>query len=138
MGYIRGDAAIPIPRVPYTIKNSVITSCDRNVTQVDIFGFLAKKIGDKAFSQCGNLQSITIRGSIEEIGNEAFANCTLLRAIMFTGTPEEWYAIKKGMDWNKNVPMSQVIITMSKPVLIIPCEKPSFSNLTFEDALADL
>ena len=76
-------------------------------------------IGNNAFNTCSGLTSITIPNSVTSIGQYgAFYNCTNLSTIRFEGTLEEWNAIEKGTDWNKNVPATEVICSNGSVSLV--------------------
>lgn len=66
-------------------------------------------IADSAYAGYKNLTSVTIPDSVTGIGSGAFKNCTNLTNITFNGTMEKWNAIRKGSDWNSNVPSDCVI-----------------------------
>ncbi|MBR3893959.1 MAG: leucine-rich repeat domain-containing protein [Clostridia bacterium] len=61
-------------------------------------------IGYLTFANCTGLTSITIPDSVTIIGYSAFDGCTGLTKLVYCGTGEEWDAIFKGSDWNKDVP----------------------------------
>ena len=54
-----------------------------------------------AFAGC-TFSSITIASTVREIENTAFEDCTQLTEIIFEGTAEEWNAIEKGDNWDRN------------------------------------
>ena len=66
------------------------------------------QIDGGAFANCEKLTSITLPNSITLIGNSAFWGCTSLTSINFAGTVEQWNAISKGENWNKNVPATEI------------------------------
>lgn len=72
-------------------------------------------IGDSAFYGCSNLESVTFKKTLltysqKGIGKEAFADCTALATIKFINNvaTSVWSGIKKGTDWNRNVPATKV------------------------------
>ena len=60
-------------------------------------------IESEVFLNCSMLASITIPDSVTSIGNSAFQECTRLANIYYKGTEEQWNAINKRSDWNKNM-----------------------------------
>lgn len=66
-------------------------------------------IGRQAFDTCKNINSITIPNSVTYIGYRAFYYCTNLTSITFVGTVAQWNAIEKVLEWNKNVPATEVV-----------------------------
>ena len=67
-------------------------------------------IGYGAFKGCTSLASISIPVSVTEIGENAFFGCTSLAEIHYAGSKEQWYAVEKGEDWNKDVPATDVLV----------------------------
>ena len=64
----------------YIISNNILTGItDKNLSILEIpesvDGVAIKGIGHRAFSDCGNLKTVTIPNSIETIGDFAFSNC---------------------------------------------------------------
>lgn len=57
-------------------------------------------IGDRAFSWCTSLTSITIPESVIRIGDSAFNVCSSLNLVRYKGTEEQWNAISIGDDNN--------------------------------------
>lgn len=53
-------------------------------------------------SSWSTLKKVTIPKTVTSIGARAFANCTALEEIHFDGTEEEWAAVEKGEDWDKD------------------------------------
>ena len=68
------------------------------------------EIGEKAFEGCTSLESVYISEGIKSICVDAFAGCTSLTEIHFGGSREQWEAVKKVQNWNKDVPAKNVII----------------------------
>ena len=69
-GYIFGASEVNARYVPRCLKTVTITG--------------GKTIGDRAFSNCGNIASITIPDSVTSIGNYAFYYCTSLTNVKST------------------------------------------------------
>ena len=59
-------------------------------------------IDGEAFVNCKSLTSITIPSSVKTIGKSALSGCTALTKIVYRGTADEWSAISKLADWDKN------------------------------------
>ncbi|MGN0768848.1 MAG: leucine-rich repeat domain-containing protein, partial [Christensenellales bacterium] len=51
---------------------------------------------------CSNLTSITIGTGVKTIHREAFNYCEALTDIIYKGTTEQWKAIGKIFEWDKN------------------------------------
>lgn len=62
-----------------------------------------------AFRGCSSLGSIILPEGLETIGEYTFADCTSLESITYRGTTAQWNAIDFGIDWNQNVPATEVI-----------------------------
>ena len=82
-------------QVPESVTSFTIPD---SVTQIDA----------GAFANCEKLTNITISDSVTSIGKSAFWGCTSLTNINFAGTVEQWNAISKGENWNKNVPATEI------------------------------
>ena len=61
-----------------------------------------RSIGKSAFEDCTSLTGIPIPRSVTSIGDSAFGGCTALTGIDFLGTEDEWRAIEKAAEWDKN------------------------------------
>ena len=59
------------------------------------------EIGDGAFRGCSNLSSVTIPDSVTLIQGWAFERCTGLSDIYYGGTIEQWNAVEKNVEWDK-------------------------------------
>ena len=53
-------------------------------------------IGAYAFSDCTNLNSVTIPTKVTKIGDDAFKNCTNLTDVYYAGTQGDWNGVNKG------------------------------------------
>ena len=60
-------------------------------------------IGNYAFAYMETLENVTIGVGVTSIGSWAFTNCGNLANIYYTGTEEQWNAITKGSNWNRNM-----------------------------------
>ena len=72
-------------KIPETYDDNVVTS-----------------IYKRAFYECSNITSIVIPDSITNIGFTAFYGCSNLTNIKYRGTEEQWNAISKGEDWDRD------------------------------------
>lgn len=64
----------------FTIENGILIECNRDIVKADIpDGVVA--IGDFAFDNCKNLESIDIPDSVTAIGEGAFYGCESLESI---------------------------------------------------------
>ena len=103
-----------------TIKDGVVTGCDKTATKVTIplgvkeIGEVAfqcctalksisipktvTKIGKCAFFDCSSLKSVSISNGVTEIGENAFDSCEALEKITYSGTADEWEDIAIGED----------------------------------------
>ena len=59
-------------------------------------------IGDRAFEGCKSITSIRIADSVTNIGEGAFKGCESLAEIILQVTMEEFKALAKGMEWDKD------------------------------------
>ena len=101
--YTGGDAP------EFEIADGVLTKYNGSSSAVTIPEGV-KSIGMAAFSRCSTLTSVTIPASVTEIGEEAFKGCTALAEIHYAGTKDQWAAVTKGEDWNKDVPATEVLV----------------------------
>lgn len=102
----RSIKSITMPSSVTHIGNEAFYCC-RVLTSVEMQG--VKRIGDSAFSLCSELASVTIGSGAFCIGDYAFANCYKLNTVKFGGTRAQWKAVKKGSNWNKEIPAKFVI-----------------------------
>ncbi len=107
VGYTGTDTALTLPD-SYDNKNYVINkhafTLNEGLTSVTIADSVTG-IGDFAFNECTNLESITFgeNSQLSSIGEGAFQYCTHLISITFQGTTAEWNAISKGYNWNFHI-----------------------------------
>ena len=99
---------VKIPEGFTSIGSSAFSSCT-SLTSVNIPNSVAS-IGNQAFYGCTSLTSINIPYGVTTIGYQGFTSCTSLKTINFKGTEDQWNAITKGPDWNKNCPSDMQII----------------------------
>lgn len=92
---------INIPNSVTIIESEVFLNCSM-LTSITIPDSVTS-IGNSAFQECMNLTSITIPDSVTSIGDSAFRECTRLANIYYKGTEEQWNAITKKTNWNKNM-----------------------------------
>ena len=59
-------------------------------------------VGGRAFADCTGLTDVTIPEGVTDIGYSAFWGCTKLATINYAGTKEQWNAITKGSNWDKD------------------------------------
>ena len=84
-----------------SIGQAVFQGCT-SLTSIDI-PYGVTSISKYAFNGCTNLTSITISDDVTSIGESSFGGCTNLETINYTGTQEQWDAIEKPEDWNRNL-----------------------------------
>ena len=94
-------ASITIPDSVTSIEEELFGNCI-SLASVTI-GNGVTSIGNHVFAQCKSLASVTIGNGVTSIGNGVFAQCKSLANIYYKGTEEQWNAITKGTDWNKNM-----------------------------------
>lgn len=113
---------VVLPSGLTSISNMMFSSCTAlttvtipsSVTQIEELAFYQSgvktiiipdgvtSIDVEAFLNCKSLTSITIPTSVKTIGKSALSGCTYLTKIVYLGTVDEWRAISKLADWDKN------------------------------------
>ena len=88
-----------------TASKTLIAGCTASVIPTD--GSVTT-IGYSAFEDCTSLTSITIPGCVKRIESEAFYFCRSLASVVYGGTTEEWRAIEKGTEWDRDCPFKEV------------------------------
>ena len=88
-------------------NNLDIVDRETNIDQI------REKIGKDAFFECYDLTSVVIPNSVISIGDDAFCACRSLASIKYCGTEEEWEAIAKGNDWDRQTGSYTVIYNYS-------------------------
>ena len=53
-------------------------------------------IGDGAFKDCSNLESISLPASLDQVEDNAFEGCGKLKYVFFAGTVDQWRALYQG------------------------------------------
>ncbi len=95
--------------------------CD-SLTKVTLPSSLTT-IGIHAFADCKLLKSITIPANIKIIGDGAFSACRDLTDFYFAGIKSAWMVISLGIDWNLDVPATNVIC--SDGIISLTGESPA-------------
>ena len=62
-----------------------------------------------AFEGCTSLASVAIPESVTSIWSYAFSRCTSLTSVTFEGTKEQWEAVDKGTEWDRDCPFTEVV-----------------------------
>ena len=87
----------------YYVVSGIGTCTDKDVVIPSTYNDLpVLGIGDRAFSRCSSLTSVTIPDSVTSIGDRAFQYCSRLTSITYDGTVKEWNAISKDGFWIYN------------------------------------
>ena len=88
-----------------------ITDCNTSATNIvipeTIAGYPVTTIGERAFSDCFALTSVTIGNSVTTIGDRAFSGCNSLNDVYYTGSEEEWNSISIS---SSNTPLTNATI----------------------------
>ena len=99
--------SINIPNNVTSIGASAFANC-KKLTSITIPNSVTS-ISSHAFYNCSNLTNITIPASVTLIDDNTCHSCSKLKTINYKGTEEQWNAISKGNNWNKNCPSDMVI-----------------------------
>ncbi len=73
-----------------------------NVEQIDVT-LTAKNISKNAFNGCCSVKKLTLGKNVKSIGNDAFFNCLNIETIEYKGSTSEWNNIILGTSWNYGV-----------------------------------
>ena len=84
------------------LKEHIAANCKEIVVDETVGDDTVTAVMKGGFSQLTALEKVTLPASITEIGKAAFYQCTSLTDITFLGTVEQWNAIAKSADWDKN------------------------------------
>ena len=74
-------------------------------------------LGDCAFDGCTSLTSTVIGSGVVNLSDDLFYGCVSLKDITYNGTVEQWNALGKTINWNYDVPATEVICTDGKVAL---------------------
>ena len=110
-----GLTSVIIPEGVETIGAYAFDGC--RITNLEISNSV-QTIGSSAFYQCYDLKTVTIGSGVTSIGREAFSRCYELNTISFNGTIEQWDAIAKGKDWNKDMPNTCQIVCIDGTISV--------------------
>ncbi len=120
-----GEIISPEEDLEHAVVSSIVQCGDGEDDEGDLFRFRlgealppvsvsipegVTEIGGSAFQGFTSLASISIPASVTEIGWSAFSGCEALAEIHYAGSKEQWYAVQKGEDWNKDVPATDVLV----------------------------
>ena len=94
------NSVIPTDGSVTSIGDRAFSGCS-SLTSVTIPDGVTS-IGDSAFSGCSSLTSITIPDSVTSIDYSAFAGCYDLKTVYYKGTAEQWNKISIG-SFNDNL-----------------------------------
>ncbi len=89
-------------------EKGVVSFCHKSAVNV-VIPNRVRKIG--VLGNCNSLKSIVIPSSVTEFEQFAFQGSKSLEYITFGGTASQWKAVKKGENWNKDVPAKTVKCT---------------------------
>ena len=89
---------------------------NKKITSVTIPGTV-KKIGDRAFAECVNLEKVILNEGIEEIKSNVFTGCEKLRSVTYPDS------VKKYQGWTFwRTKLTEPVMNVSKTILIF-CPK---------------
>ena len=89
-----------ISEIGYNAFNSVKAALKGDIV---INEGVTKIYGEGVFSGCSSITSVSLPSTLTEIGASAFNNCIRLQTINVNMTEEEWSAVTKKSNWNRNV-----------------------------------
>ena len=84
------------------LKEHIAANCKEVVVDEKVGEDTVTAVMSGGFSQLTALEKVTLPASITEIGKAAFYQCKSLTDITFLGTVEQWNAIEKGTNWDKD------------------------------------
>lgn len=102
-----GLTNISLPNSVKSIGMHAFNSCVK-LTNIIIPDSITS-ISKYAFYICVKLTNIVIPETVTSIGDGAFNDCRSLMNINYKGTEDQWNAISKGKNWNKDCPADMVI-----------------------------
>ena len=89
---VSGDYALRLGTVG--IADSAFSQCS-DLTSVTIPGSV-RRISEYAFYNCSTLARVTIGSGVTSVGESAFSGCSSLREVNYKGTEEQWNKIQIG------------------------------------------
>ena len=85
---------------------------NKGITSVTIPGTV-KKIGNRAFAECDNLEKVILNEGIEEIGSNVFTDCPKLKQVVYPNS------IKKYQGWTfYGTNLAAPVFNVSRTILI--------------------
>ncbi len=97
IGYTGNLTSLTLPEIitdiaPYALYR-------RNITELYMSSYV-KTIGDNAFEECIELESLTVSSTLENIGKRIFSGCISLTTVIYGGTKQQWSTINKNDRWS--------------------------------------